>query len=98
MARGLTTEAVFELVMGGLYMVTSVAALQRLTTYRCAALPRPNRVFHLVLFAFAAVRAVDMLVTAFSPGDSKVDVESIFLSRLAICLFFSLCSHVVAQW
>ncbi len=95
---GLDVEDGIRLGMGGVYGLLSIVAIQRLTAFGCTSIPRPNRTFHLILAAFAAARAADMIEGALVEANPITAEKSIILSRLAICLFFSLCSQVVAQW
>lgn len=91
-------ESGVRIAMGVLYAITGLIAIQRFSVLRCGSLPQPGRLFHLILALFAIIRAVDMFVGVEISADAVKDDHSIILSRVAICLFFSLCSHVVAQW
>ena len=98
LGAAMTPENGVRMAMGVLYAITSAVGLHRFFAFGCRAVSQPNRVFHIILAVFAATRAADMVVGVFVNGNIIRHQPSIFLSRLAICFFFSLCSHVVAQW
>lgn len=86
------------LAASAFFALGAVALLRLVITYGVCPIRERRRGFHLLLGVFAVVRGVDTLMTAIDPAARRDSELAIVLSRISICLFFSLFSQIVAQW
>lgn len=91
-------ETAAEAVAAVCYFVLMVIPMYRLCAVHGFSPLEKKRVFHLLLAAFAAVRFVFTIIILSHPSKEDVPNLKVVLSRIALCIFFSMFTHVAASW